>query len=34
MQFLTFVMVTLMFVPFALEKGAVVVQFVKDKAGL
>ena len=28
---LTFVMVALMFVPFAMEKGSVVVDFVKSK---
>lgn len=30
-QFLTFVMVALMFVPFAFDNGAKVVNFVKDK---
>ena len=34
LEFLTFAMVTLMFIPFALDKGAVVVKLVKDKAGL
>lgn len=34
LSFLTFVMVGLMFVPFAAEKGKVVVSFVKEKFNL
>ena len=34
LEFATFVMVTLMFVPFALDKGADVVKLVRDKTGL
>jgi hypothetical protein len=31
LEFLTFAMVTLMFIPFAADKGKVVVEFVKSK---
>lgn len=33
LEFLTFAMVTLMFIPFALDKGGEVVKFVKAKLG-
>jgi hypothetical protein len=33
LEFLTFAMVTAMFVPFAYEKGKVVVEWVKEKVG-
>lgn len=31
LEFLTFAMVTLMFIPFAIDKSGAVVKFVKDK---